>query len=353
MDNLGFTVLRQIPLEHLANIASGLFTVHGGVIRDQGGRIVAHLALPALSGIANTLPGLNVLGGLVQSYQLHEISETVKEVLAISLANTALSGLGLAVSLAGFAYVTHRLNGIDQRIAEVKGWLKSATEGQLKAAVADLGHAARSSESQIRQQLMLSAKTTFTSLAHHYRHQAASAKVLSEIEICEDYSVTAMLGAVMCASDLGLHEAARDDMRAFRAEWAGMARAQIKRLLDLHNAPQLLDGRYATVLPAADLIRVLDFADGEARGLQRIDDLRKGYSGAKAFATGWRTIGDDTIAYARKLRARDDVLASYDEHFGLLAAQRIGASDFARLVAQVTQGGAFRVLMLERPRLAA
>ena len=49
INEIGLTVARAIPYEHLAGLLSGSLTVHGGVIRDAGGRIVSHLVLPGAS----------------------------------------------------------------------------------------------------------------------------------------------------------------------------------------------------------------------------------------------------------------------------------------------------------------
>jgi hypothetical protein len=345
LTDLGFTVLRQIPLEYLTGVARGLYSLHGGVLRDHAGRIVAHLATPEVGAVIGSVPGLNVVANVVQAYQLHDLSQNVQKVLAVSLAGTALSGLGLATSLAGFAYMSRKLTSIERRIAEVKDWLMSTCEGQLRAAVADLGHAASASDGETRRLLTMSAKTTFASLAHHYRSQAAGSKSLNELEISEDYSVTALLGAVMCTSDLGLHDSAVDDFSAYRQKWIEVARAQLHRVLDLDNASRLLDGRYADAMPASQLVAILDFARNDPRGLNWIDDLRRGYGRGTALTSGIRAVSDESLLYARRLIARAEVLSSYEEHFRVLAARRMSSSDFTGLVKRVTSDGSIALLV--------
>lgn len=327
----GFTVLRQVPAEYWAGIASNLYSVHGGVIRDQAGQILAHLAMPAVSAPLQILPGLNLVSEVIQGYQLSVLTYEVRRAVSWSMASTAVSGLGLATTLVGVVYLAKRLSLIEGRIAEVKEWLRSASEGQLRAALADLKHAGQTSEEQTRKHLMMSAKTAFATLAHHYRAQAASATKLQEVEILEDYAVTAMLGAVLSASDLGLHDAAHDDMLSYRREWAEMARAQARRLLQLDDAARLLDGRYVGALPTAALVSVLDFAHGERRGIDWIDQLRSGYGRTTALTSGIWTVDEPTIRYARRLQARHDVLDAYCSHFELLATKRMSATAFASL----------------------
>lgn len=331
INELGISVLRQVPAEYWAGIASKFYSVHGGVIRDQTGRILAHLAMPAASAPLQLVPGVNFIKELIQGYQLSVINDNVLRAVSWSMASTAISGLGLATSLVSVVYLKKRMDRIDGRIAEVKDWLKSASEGHLRAAVADLGHASKTRDVQTRRQLMLSAKTAFAALAHHYRSQAASATKVHEVEIFEDYATTAMLGAVLCASDLGLHDAAHDDMLTYRKDWTDMARAQARRLLRADEPARLLEGRYVKLLPAPALASMLDFANNTTKGLDWIDELRTSYGRAAALTSGVSTIGEPAIAYSRKLQARDEVLDGYCSHFEFLAAKRLSTSEFASL----------------------
>ena len=155
----------------------------------------------------------------------------------------------------------------------------------------------------------------------------------------------AMLGAVMCASDLGLYKAARDDMRTYHQEWIELARRQTRRLLNLDSASKLLNGRYSKQLPAAELVSILDFVHADSRGIGWIDELRAGYGLAAAFTSGIRTIEDAQIRYARKLRARQDVLSSYAEHFEFLSAKQISVSKFAAAVESAAVGTTLAVVV--------
>ena len=101
--DLGLTVARQIPIETLTGLVSGMYTVHGGVIRDAGGRIVSHLVTSGGSAAMSSLvPGLGVLGQALQGAQLWKIGkdvaavqQTVNTVLNVAMTGTVLSGLGL------------------------------------------------------------------------------------------------------------------------------------------------------------------------------------------------------------------------------------------------------------------
>ncbi len=340
LEGMGFNVLRQIPLEYVTGLAQGLYSLHGGVLRDHAGRIVAHLALPAASSAFSLTPGLGLISQVVQGYQLHALSQTVQQVLAVSLVNTALSGLGLATSLVGFVYLSRKLTRIEAEIAVIKGWLQSSDEGQLRAAISDMKHALQTSDVETKRQALGRAKAAFTALAHHFRAQAAASSHPKTVGVFEDYSVTAAMGAMMATSELeGLENAASEDFHAYRMEWKAMARDQMHSLLDLENSSHLLDARYVDRLPASELVRLLEFAHDDARGLRWIDDLRKGYGKTGALTSGWRPISDDCITLASRLRAREDVLGSFEEHVRFVGTRRLSVAKFAELMNSVTADG--------------
>lgn len=100
--------------EIIEGIQSGLFNVWGGVVRyaaghPKGGQIVGHLQFPGdaaqaaeqLAKLQQALGGVEGALGVLQNLQY---------------ANLALSGLNLAVSVAGFAIVCKKLNGISEQL---------------------------------------------------------------------------------------------------------------------------------------------------------------------------------------------------------------------------------------------
>lgn len=102
--------------EIIDGIQSGLFKVWGGVVRyaaghPKGGQIVGHLQFPGdaaqaaeqLAKLQQALGGLEGALGVLQNLQY---------------ANLALSGLNLAVSVAGFAIVCKKLNGISEQLQQ-------------------------------------------------------------------------------------------------------------------------------------------------------------------------------------------------------------------------------------------
>ncbi|ENA27913.1 hypothetical protein HMPREF1487_09096 [Pseudomonas sp. HPB0071] len=102
--------------EIVEGIRSGLYQVWGGVVRyaaghPKGGQIVAHLQFPSnaeqaseqIARLQEALGGAQESLGVLQNLQY---------------ANVALSGLNLAVSVAGFAIVCKKLNGISEQLTQ-------------------------------------------------------------------------------------------------------------------------------------------------------------------------------------------------------------------------------------------
>lgn len=69
LDSLGLVVSRVVPPEALSGLLSGTLSLHGGVVRDTAGRIVAHLAMPAATSAFNAMPGMGLLSSLITNYQ--------------------------------------------------------------------------------------------------------------------------------------------------------------------------------------------------------------------------------------------------------------------------------------------
>lgn len=117
--------------ELIARISSGEYTVHGGVVRISkgypgAGQVVAHLQMPS--------------DGIDLSDQFSELKEAMSKsegalstLKALQIANLALSGLNLAVSVAGFAIVCKKLNGISDQLK-----LQSEQLGEIKNLLAEI-----------------------------------------------------------------------------------------------------------------------------------------------------------------------------------------------------------------------
>ena len=338
---LGLNVARSIPSTLWTGLATGKYTAHGGVIRNVAGQIVGHLAMPAASAaipvVGPALAGLAGASSLVANAQLVSLSRDVQKVLSFAMANTVLSGLGLATSIVGFVYLTTRINQIDSAFREIdadvkdiKRILQSSVRARLQGAVDSYRLAEATEDLGTRKDLLMQARHVFGELVHHYKAEFAESVKLEELVVAEGHFVVACIGNAMCTSDLGMCDAAARDLGVHHSDWQTIARRRCENLLDLNNATRLLDGRYVDALPTKTLIRVLDFAHGKKRGIGWIDEIRKPLGKMKIPDFGG--INEPSIEFAKSLQARDDVLDSYAAHLTFLAPKKVSVTEFARTI---------------------
>lgn len=129
--------LRAVPPEIVEGVTSGLYKVTGSVVREvSSGRgvaflqetsVVQSLLNNALSGVGSTLQnGLSPLGvvALIQNQQIKSRLAEVQSSLALmqnlQIGTLAVSGLGLGVSVAGFAMMLKRLSEIEAQLGSIE-----------------------------------------------------------------------------------------------------------------------------------------------------------------------------------------------------------------------------------------
>jgi hypothetical protein len=152
--------LRAVPPEVIEGVTSGLYKVTGSVVREvSSGRGVAFLQETslaqsllnsALTGASTTLQtGFSPLGvaALVQNQQIKSRLADVQSSLAmlqnLQIGTLAVSGLGLGVSVAGFAVMLKRLKGIETQIATIEAKIDRVTSDRrsddIRMTFADIG----------------------------------------------------------------------------------------------------------------------------------------------------------------------------------------------------------------------
>jgi hypothetical protein len=131
-------VLRFVPDEWKEMLAAGAVKVVGNLILPTSGpnRILAHLQPTALGDAAT--PFLSIASGFASGGPLGGIAQAANEVAALysgfeaaklraaveamqgmQVAGLALSGVGIGVSVAGFAALAYKLNAIEQRLVSM------------------------------------------------------------------------------------------------------------------------------------------------------------------------------------------------------------------------------------------
>lgn len=174
----------KIPDQFLEAIGSGAAQLSGAIIRETStGRILGHvqptqafdgMLSSATQMILGTVPreflplgAISVIQNQAIRGKLAEMSRTLALVQSLSVANLAVSGLGLGVSIAGFATVLKRLKGIETSIAKLEEKIDRVTtdrrQDELKRDLTDIatevdtvatldGRANKSGPGQVAQQ---------------------------------------------------------------------------------------------------------------------------------------------------------------------------------------------------------
>lgn len=379
--DLGLTVARQIPLDTVAGLLSRTYSLHGGVVRDGAGRIVSHLVTSGANGaMAGLFPVAGALVNGLQAGQLWKIGQdvaavqrTVDTVLTVASVGTALSGLGLITSMAGFAFLNHRLKQVDSRLAELTKDVKAirlSQEGlhksELQAAVDSARHAEDAADESVRKALLIDSKREFNKLTHHYRLQWQRCQSVPEIESVNELYTLAILGYAMVCSDLGLRDAAALDLHKNIQEWVGLARGHAKAMLLDNHPERLLAGDYVDALPAQALVDLLDFAHGQSRGIAWIDDLRLAASRHGTLIGSLTSQAPDglrrrlvkrepegAMALAKSLQARAELLDANAAHYAFLQHKQLSAREFQlRLNAARHHEGAEAICIFAAPQPA-
>jgi hypothetical protein len=340
LTELGLAVVREIPVQTLAGLVSGAYTLHGGVVRDAGGRIVAHLLSSGPADlIKSTIPGLNVLSSLVGSGQLYSFAHDVEElrglvesVMTVASAGAALSGIGLIANVAGTAFLSRKLDAVQTQLERIERLLNEQHLSVLRGAVDNLRHAEHAADMETRKAMLVSAKTDFSKSAHFYGSQFADPRSLQEVLALEDSFALAVIGSALCLSELGMYGAAAADFEGHYDRWRPLAQKHVQQHF-LGDAPYRLLGDVSVEdVPAADLVASLDFVHSTRKSWAWIDEMRRDKAAARIAIPTWSSKDKavrEAAGMATKLRAKDSTLSAFSEHLRLLDQKRLSASGFA------------------------
>ena len=326
LTGLSGAALDGLPQRLVQTLLSGNYQANGGVIMDAAGKVIAHIASDSVTGVP-----VSVLSSVAGNIQLYKLSGEVQKVLSYSMASTALAGLGLAVSLGGFVYLSKKVGDLERRIEEVKDILLSEYMSRFRGAIDDYKLASNIDRDHLRQPILLRAQRSFGDFAHFFNARMRSSSKLPDIVAAEGYYVLAALGHAMCSSDLEMWEESQASLAEHYSNWQALARQQTHELLGFDEPTRLLHRQYVDELPTETLIQLLDFAHDEQRNIGWLDDMRRDLSDRTMLMTVGR-VDPRSIYFARSLRARNDVLAGYLGHFRYLADNRLSATEFSSAV---------------------
>ncbi|MDH7974539.1 hypothetical protein QH494_20305 [Sphingomonas sp. AR_OL41] len=127
------TLLRKIPGQLLVGVASGEYRVSGSIIQSvTSGRIVGHLQeTSAFSSLLSSGPMALPQMALeaVSVVQNEQIKAAVAVVQALQVANLALSGISIGVSIAGTALLARRIARVEQKVDTILPGLAAVARG--------------------------------------------------------------------------------------------------------------------------------------------------------------------------------------------------------------------------------
>lgn len=302
---IDLTVTRSIPQEVLDGLLTGKFKMHGGVIRwatgtEYAGQIVRHLIPTASQMVTDPLfSPLNGLLNFANARLLSEIGATTQTVLQIASGTMALSGLNIAVTAIGFAFISHKLDRLKDQLTNIEKEVKAIHEllvieerSKLGAALEDLINGMRSQRPDDRRDLLLNAKNNLAPIRLKYKELLSKADSLEVSLGYEEYFVLTSLAHSRCLAELGMGDTARHSLESDVTFWKSQSKRIAHDLLLGDNPERFLFSDFAEAVPVSNLVEWLDFAHGEEKGYEQIDALR-------AMTTGWYT-GMDRKEISRK-----------------------------------------------------
>jgi hypothetical protein len=333
----GFTLSRVIPDKCLIGILTGAYKICGGVIRDNSGQIVAHL----ITGVnpLNFLPQFNTAIEGVNTLQLYKLGKDMKElkesvfalqaatseILGLAKGTMLLSGLTLAVSAAGFVFLNNKLGEIDaqlkalaKEVKSISAFLKSQEKAKLTTALKTLSGIQSNLDNNTRTQLLVSARQTLGEIHQRYRDQLLEVSAIEEVLPVEEYYSITALGHALCSAEMNMLDNAVSDLDEAYMTWLTASRLISTELILRKDPERLLFSVYAKHARIDEIIDWMDFAKGEDKGIERIDELRSDLTSVRLPQINLSKRDITELQVIRKFSARNRIYAGYTSQYRYL-----------------------------------
>lgn len=362
----GFTLARSLPEGTVTGILTGAYKVYGGVVRDNGGRIVAHLVegFNPLGALASPLAPVNTAISVFNSIQLQRVGSKVAEVqdgvmklqaatseiLTLAKGTMLVSGLTLAVATASFLFLNRKLGKIDEKldalrkeVRAIQEFLKLSELSHLRAALKTLASPGHDGE-HARMMQLVGAQKTLLEIHEKYSELIGKVKTADELNAVEEYFTVTALGAALCAAELGLFEQAKGHLDDAHAGWRSACRRAVDEILLGAEPERFLQRRYADDVSFNELGGWVDFSKGSTSGLAALDSIRRRPAAVTELArdlvsrlpTRIKSVlpwdsglnGEERreLSLLRRLTARDDVLQGYRAQYSTYAKLKVRPS---------------------------
>lgn len=333
----GYTLTRSIPDSVLAGVLSGSYKIFGGVIRNDAGQIVAHLVnagnqvnlLPMfLSPVNSIFSGLN-------TYQLYRIGTNVQQLIGLAQASMAISGLTLAVSSAGFLFLSNKINKIDKKLEEmaadlkyIKKFLELQERARLVSALKVIRELGQIEDESTKTQMLINSRQTLGEIHEKYKALLLEDKSAKELMFIEEYFTITAIGHALCSAELGMYDQATNDLLESKITWGKAAKAFVGEKVLGKEPQRLLTRKYVSHIKSEEIAGWMDFVDDSEIGIDRLDKLRD--MTPRIDINIFNSIDKEeaiAIDVSRKLVQRDRILQGYVDQYGYFSSMKMKPSE--------------------------
>ena len=167
----------------------------------------------------------------------------------------------------------NQLNRIEKEVKGIKELLELEERARLGAALEDLLNAMKSQKPDDRRDLLFHAKGEIAPIRLKYKEMLTKANELEVILGNEEYFVLTSLAHTRCLSELGMLDTARRTLEEDVIFWRDTSKKIALNLLG-DDPERFLFSEFVEDVTVSDLIEWMDFAHGEEKGYEQLDNLR-------------------------------------------------------------------------------
>ena len=321
----GFTLTRAIPDSVLAGMLSGSYKIFGGVVRNDAGQIVAHLvnAGNPANLLSTFLSPVNTAFSGLNTYQLYRVGADINKLLGLAQASMVISGLTLAVSSAGFLFLSNKINKIDKKLEEIAVDIKSIRRflelherARLISALRVIRELNQIDDASTKTQMLINSRQTLGEIHEKYKALLIEDKCVKELMPVEEYFTITAIGHSLCSAELGMYEQATNDLLESQSTWKTATKSFVGEKVIGKDPQRFLTKKYVSHIKSAEIASWMDFAENTDIGFDRMDQLRE--MSPKIDINIFNSIDKEeaiAIEVARKLVQRDRVLQGYVDQY--------------------------------------
>lgn len=357
----GFTLTRTIPDSVFAGVLSGSYKLFGGVVRNDAGQIVAHLVNAGNSAntLSTFLSPLNTAFSGLNTYQLYRVGSDINQLLGLAQASMVISGLTLAVSSAGFLFLSNKIDKKLEEIAvdikSIRRFLELQERARLISALKVIRELNLIEDVSTKTQMLINSRQTLGEIHEKYKALLIEDKYVKELMPIEEYFTITAIGYSLCSAELGMYEQATNDLLESQSTWRTATKSFVGEEVIGKNPQRFLAKKYVSHIKSEEIASWMDFAEGSDMGFDRLDQLRD--MSQKIDINIFNSIHKEeaiTIDVARKLVQRDRVLQGYVDQYGYYSSLKKKPSEIQQYFDTLSRDDRLNecYVFLSNPKLA-